>query len=235
MGHLENYSWVNALLALFFLYGTKYLKGRYKLVYAVIAWILACYMHMLAIFYFPALIYLIFKPQLISDINSNKKLKIEFVLPSRKEIETVLSLLIIFLLLITLAPLFMKSRVMMLDVTSLRLVPLFKISNPRHYFTMFSLEHFKMMFYFIHQASLFGIPLLILLFYKIRSNFHIFIFIGFLSGLLWAFIWHPDMGYGDWDLFGSFAIPLNILNGLLLSEKIPFPKFEKTIKKILFS
>jgi len=39
-----------------------------------------------------------------------------------------------------------------------------------------------------------------------------------LCGLSWAFIWHPDMGRGDWDLFGSFAIPSGVLAGLLLRD-----------------
>ncbi len=228
MGHLENYGWVNALLALFFILGIKYTKGRIQFVYVVAAWVLASFMHMLAIFYFPALLYLFLMPSFSPDFsNKEGKKKIRFNLPAKSDIEHSLVVFVVFILMITLLPMFMRERVMMLDVGSLRLVPLFKITNPRHYFTMFSAAHFKMVFFFISQASVLGIPLLILLSGKIRENYHYFVLIGFICGFLWAFIWHPDMGQGDWDLFGSFAIPLNLLVGILIAEKIPIYNYFK--------
>jgi len=36
-------------------------------------------------------------------------------------------------------------------------------------------------------------------------------------------MWHPDMHKPDWDLFSNFAIPLNLLVGLLLEKRFPMP------------
>lgn len=245
-GHLENYGMMNAILAYCFLTGKRYLEGKGSFSFAVFIWLLASFMHMLGIFYLPAVLYLFLRPSKIFPLHSHEVsnadllvgteiIESRFKLPSQKQIEISILIIIIFAIIITFVPLVMKDRVFMLDVGMLRLVPLFKITNPRHYFTMFSLEHFKILLYFIRQSSILGIPLLILLIPQIKSKTHIFILAGFLSGFLWAFIWHPDMGYGDWDLFGSFAIPLNLLVGLLLSEIFPMPTLEKFHKKFLLS
>lgn len=233
MGHLENYAWVNALLALMYLLGMKYLEGKVRFHFIVLVWVIACFMHMLAVFFMPVILYLFVNPNKENALSHRDNLISKLNLPSKPEIEKSLIFLISFLLIIIFAPIVLRNRVIMLDVGSLRLVPLFKITNPRHYFTMFSLGHIQMMFYFISNASLIGIPLLILLAYRIKTPVHIMLLIGFLCGILWAFVWHPDMGYGDWDLFSSFAIPLNLLNGIIAAEICPLQKIDRFFSRLI--
>lgn len=237
MGHIENYGWVNALLAFLVLKSIRYLEGKTSFFQVMLAWVTASFMHMVAIFYFPAVLFLFLQPRQIEKVNLRDLDMKLFQLPPKKDIEKSLMLMIVFMMIIAFVPFAMKhiikDRLMMIDVGGLRFVPLFTITNPRHYFTMFSIDHINLMFYFICKSSIIGIPLLIVLSRNINTTRNIFIFIAFFCGFVWAFIWHPDMGRADWDLFGNFATTLNILNGIIVADLIKFTSFENKIKKIL--
>ena len=117
-------------------------------------------------------------------------------------------------------PLLFRWSLRGLDVGPERLCPLFHNPDPQHYyFTMFSLAHLKIYVHFIMMSSPLAIPaILVLSPWFLRGPFYRFLLVMTLCGMIWSFVWHPDMGPGDWDLFGSFAIPANILAGLMLRD-----------------
>jgi len=212
LGHIEHYAWVNMMLAFYFLLSKKFIEGKINIVLLTITLCITCLFHMFAVFYFPTLLYLFLNPQ-----KKDGKLKCFF--PVKKDIEKVMIVLIIFLLFLTVVPLFLPTRG--LDNNLSRLVPLFQNPDPqRYYFTMFSIKHFKLLLYFYMMASPLGLFFLIMLIGRIKTKFHKFMLLAVTCAVFWEFIWHPDMGKLDWDLYSNFAIPLNILVGLLLVEKI---------------
>jgi len=211
LGHIEHYAWVNMMLGFYFLQAKKFFEGAPNIIFLTIVLCITCLFHMLAVFYFPTLLFLFLNPQ-------KKDGKLQVFLPAKKDIEKIMIVLVLFFLILTFLPLILPTRG--LDNNFSRLVPLFKNPNPqRYYFTMFSLEHFKLLLYFYMMASPLGFFFLIMLIGRIRTRFHKFLLLALGCALFWEFIWHPDMGKLDWDLFSNFAIPLNILVGLLLIEK----------------
>jgi hypothetical protein len=215
VGHVENYAWVNMLLAVYFYLARDYLYGRRWLFPATLAYVAACLFHMLALFYFPAWLYLF-----LSVERKQKKVRI-VITPNRADLGRILALFVGAALFVSLGPL-IAPIIHGLDIHRSRLVPLFHNPNPtRYFFTMFSLDHARMLLHFIRMESPLGIPLLVLLAWRIRSKWHTFLLIAFLCGFAFAILWHPDMGKNDWDLFSTWAIPLNLLVGLLLAEVLP--------------
>jgi hypothetical protein len=215
LGHVENYAWVNLLLALYFYQSREYLAGRCGLFRPTLAYVGACLFHMLALFYLPAWFYLLLKVE-----RRDGAWRIH-IAPQRTEVERILLLFIgaaLFLALGALA----APVILGLDVHRSRFVPLFHNPNPtRYFFTMFSLGHARMLLHFILMASPLGIPLLIALAWRIRGKWQTFLLVAFLCGFAFAILWHPDMGKNDWDLFSTWAIPLDILVGLLLADLFP--------------
>ncbi len=203
VGHVENYAWVNAFLILAFWQAKESLLQNKPLWPAITFYCLACLSHMLAIFYIPAIIYFVYKKK---DYNP-----LEILLPMITFLGIVLSLSLLFSMLGT-------------DVGFERLVPLFHKTAKNHHFTFFSWDHFEILFYFHRNAAFLGIPielpLLIWLRKQINTDFLRFMLICVICGLFWTTIWHPDWGRKDWDLFSQFGIPLHILVGYLLSEKV---------------
>jgi hypothetical protein len=215
MGHEENYAWVNMLLAVCFYLARDYIVGRRGLFVATLAYVGACLFHMLALFYFPAWLYLLLRVE-----RSEKKLRLR-VTAEKKDLERVLILFIGALLIVSVGAL-AAPVVRGLDIHRSRLVPLFHNPDPyKYFFTMFSVGHAKMLLYFIKMASPLGLPLLILLCWRIRGRWQKFLLVAFACGFGFAVVWHPDMWRGDWDLFSTWAIPLNMLVGVLLAEQFP--------------
>lgn len=207
-GHLENYSWVNALLVLYFALVKRHLDGDEPLWPAAMILFLACLFHMLAVFTLPTIVWLALK---WNPERRRPTLRVE-----KRDFEWMLMGLVGMMLFTAIAPV----------VTGWyggnngfeRLVPLFVNPDPGHYwFTMFAWDHFKMLGYFHIMASPLGLLALLILIRRIRGRFQVFLLTATICGLGWTFIWHPDMHKGDWDLFSSFAFSLNILVGLLLA------------------
>jgi len=213
-GHAENYAWVNAFLILSYIYFFKWMNGKSSLVYGIVFYTLACLSHKLAIFYLPAVVYLLWMKR---DYHP-----LEWLLP-----------LLSFLFILLLLPVFFT--VLGTDNGLERLVPLLHTWSPNHFFTFFSIEHLNILAYFHYRASWLGIfpipyiewylglpielPLLFLFRKRINTLFLKFMLIHVICGLAWTAVWHPDWGYNDWDLFSQFGIPLHVLLGLLLVQK----------------
>lgn len=213
-GHAENYAWVNAFLILSYAFFHRWMEGKYPLSYAITCYTLSCLAHMLALFYLPAILYLLWKKRSFNPL--------ECLIP-----------LLVFIFITLFVSLFFN--VLGTDNGLDRLVPLFQKWAPNHYFTFFSVQHLNILAYFHYRASLLGIfpipytemyagfpieiPLLLILRKRINTLFLRFMLVHVLCGLAWTTVWHPDWGYNDWDLFSQFAIPLHVLLGLLLIQK----------------
>lgn len=202
VGEVENYAWVNLFLLWTFLAVERYLDRRWPLWPACWFFFTAALFHMLALFYLPALFWVMYQRD---DFQPG-----EFAAP-----------FLLFILLSAGILLTFPREGPDLDLG--RLVPLFQINRKGQLFTFFSSTHLELLLYFHRQASFLRmIPVswfvLIVCFRRIRTPFHKYLLICSLTGLGWTTVWHPDLGRLDWDLFSQMYIPLNVLAGWLLSE-----------------
>lgn len=92
-----------------------------------------------------------------------------------------------------------------------------------HLFTFGSRAHWEHFFFFLAVASPLGFPLVLLNRRRIRDRWTAFLLASALCGWLWAFIWHPHLGYGDWDLFVNPGLPTNLLAATLVLAGPPVP------------
>lgn len=214
-GHAENYAWVNAFLIWSYVYFYRWINGQSILVFGIIFFAMACLSHKLAVFYIPAVLYVLWVKR---DYHP-----LEWLVPLLGFLAVLLSLPLFFTVLGT-------------DNGMERLVPVFKSWSPNHHFTFFSAAHLNILAYFHYRASWLGIfpvpftewylglpvelPLVWLLRKQINTLFFKWMAVQVVCGLVWTSVWHPDWGYNDWDLFSQFGIPLHVLLGLLLTQKI---------------
>ncbi len=202
VGHVENYAWVNTFLIWSFLWTRRWLEDGVRLWPAAVCFVLSCLSHLLAVFYVPAFVYVIWK--------NRRYHPLEVLLPvlGMTGLITVLSL---------------TTQLLGTDNGLNRLVPFFYTWAKNHHFTFFSKAHLAMLFHFHHRAAFLLIPLELPLLFVLRKEvdtlFLRFLFACTLCGLIWTTFWHPDWGPRDWDLFGQFGIPLHILLGLLVVKK----------------
>ncbi len=207
MGHLENYAWVNALLVLYLALLRRHIERNAPLWPAASVLLLACLFHMLAVFTLPTLALAIWQWH-----RGRLKPALRIM---QEDFQRVLIVFVVATLFMALGPLVFQAAG--LDNNTQRLVPLFHNPNPtKFFFTMFAPAHFRMLGYFIWKASPLGFPVLLALCWRIRTRYEWFVLGALGCSLAWEFVWHPDMGTADWDLFASFAFPLDILGGLLL-------------------
>ena len=219
-GHVETYALAYTAALWFLLQGVRFARGERASIWpAAGAWAVACGCHMANVFYLPALVWLAYG----ADRRSLDPI-----------VWTVIGLGAVFLCL--------PFAVMPLGFDTLtleRLTPWFRATGPYHKFTLLSWAHLKL----VGSFWLFGSPVALvgivggLL--RLRSD-RVWRFLLAASGcaLLWTFFWNPDLGWGDWDLFGQCAVPLNLLTGWTLlhwparrsSQGAPWPqpKCERT-------
>ncbi len=199
VGHAENYAWVNTFLLLSWLSAWRWIKGSSPAWPTFTFFVLACLSHMLALFYIPAYVYLLWRYRRFDP----------------KEI--VLPLVVVSLLMAVLSACF---QMLGTDVGFERLVPWGHVWAKNQFFTFLSPKHLDMLFYFHWRAAWLGIPLeiplLLFLLRRIDTLFLRFMLGCTGCGLIWTTLWHPDWGPLDWDLFSQFGIPLHLLLGLLI-------------------
>jgi hypothetical protein len=211
LGHVEHYAWVNALLAVYFLAVKRHLERGIPLWPALVWLLLAAGFHMLAVFYAPSFLCL-----LVERERATRRWRWR---PTRRQGEILLLVFIGWAGLI-LAGMYLLPAAGLNNGVE-RLVPLAMSETPsRYYFTFFSLDHLKMWLYFHWMSSPLGLAGLALLVWTIRERFEKFMLVAVACGLFWTWIWHPDMGRPDWDLFANLALPMNILVGLLLARLV---------------
>jgi len=209
LGHVEHYAWVNALLAVYFLSVKRHLENGRPLWHALVWLLLAASFHMLAVFFVPSFLFLLAE----RDPATRRWRWRE----TRREREDLLMLFIAWAVL--LSGLQLTLHVEGLDNGLSRLVPLAWPVGPTHYrFTLFSLDHLQMWIHFHLNSSPLGLVALLFLVWTIRTRFEKFLLVATGCAFLWTWMWHPDFGKRDWDLFANLAVPLNILVGLLLAR-----------------
>lgn len=204
VGEVESYAWVNLFLLLDFLAVERFLNGKWSFWPSSVFLFIAALFHMLALFYLPALFWIMRK---------NPRIKPwEFLIPFLGFMIFTVSILLLF-----------PREGLDLDLT--RFTPLFHINRKGQLFTFFSLAHWELLSYFHWKGSFLQlfpleIPLLILFRNHIDTIFKRFLLICSISGLLWTTFWHPDLGRLDWDLFSQCFIPIHVLLGLILGESM---------------
>ncbi len=202
-GHVENYAWVSFFLVLSLYELREYEEGRQPLWKSIACFGLAVASHHLAIFYALGFAYFLWKRRI----------------GHRERYEVVVPLLVCIAFLIV-VPLVVKTEGTELGFQ--RLVPVFSPWAKNQLFTLFSVDHLRMIVFFNRTAAPFGVPflslvLIVLFAWRLSTPFLRSVAVMAFCGLLWTTFWHPDWGYRDWDLFGQFGILANLLAGLLIA------------------
>lgn len=207
VGEVESYAWVNLFLLFAFFGVEQFLQEKWRFWPACTFLLIAALFHMLAIFYLPALFWILRKYPRIKPW--------EFMIPFSVFLVSTVAILLLF-----------PSEGLDLDLS--RLTPLSQINRKGQLFTFFSLAHWELLAYFHWKSSFLQIfpleiPLLLLLRRSIDTPFKQFLAICSLIGLGWTTVWHPDLGRLDWDLFSQCFIPIHVLLGLLVSDRLSKP------------
>ncbi|MFH1744178.1 MAG: hypothetical protein ABIH23_34690 [bacterium] len=205
-GHVENYAWVSFFLVLSLYELREYEEGRQPLWKSSVCYFLAVACHHLAIFYAPGYVYFL-RGRRLRDRDW-----MEIVVP-----------MIACTLFFVIVPLLVETKEG-IDLGFERLVPWLSPWAKNHYFTLFSVDHLRMLVFFHRTAAPFGVPFLALALiglygWRLSSRFLQSLLVMSMCGVIWTTFWHPDWGYRDWDLFGQFGILVNLLAGLLLVHK----------------
>lgn len=61
-----------------------------------------------------------------------------------------------------------------------------------------------------------GWPIVLVFWRWIDTDYLRYLLMNASFGLCWFVVWHPDLGWIDWDLFSQPGIPLHMLVGVLL-------------------
>lgn len=223
-GHKEFYAPVTACLTFYFalsFYATQP-DSKIKPWHCALVWGVSVICHKLALFYIFPLIFLFL------DFKGRKT---RFA--NKKEIQKVLYVIIIVVILIQLP---LIGSILHWDVVArqtdnptLELITLNKAwaddvaeNSLRGAFQKFyfgELDHFKFFFGFMLLSCPIGIFVVLLNWRKLLDDRYRIFTTAIGCGLIWAFMWHPHMGWLDWDLFSTAYISVNLLAGLLLLEQ----------------
>ncbi len=208
VGEVESYAWVNLCLLSTFLAVERYLEGKWRFWPAAVLFFLAALFHMLALFYLPPLFWIMRRFPRLKPW--------EFLVPFLGFVSLSVAILLLF-----------PREGLDLDLG--RLTPLLQINRKGQLFTFFSLAHWELLSYFHWKSSFMQclpieIPLLIFLWKRINTPLKTYLYYCSLMGLLWTTFWHPDLGRLDWDLFSQAFIPIHVLLGMLVSERLNPPR-----------
>lgn len=201
VGQVENYAWVNLCLLAWLMGMDSYFKGERRLWPVASLLFLAALFHMLALFYLPALFW---------AMRRGPRFKAwEFLAPFCAFVGLSIGM-----------SAFLPGEGFELGLT--RLVPFFETHRPDQWFTFFSRDHLEIKVYFLFYSGILlmplGWPIVIVLWRRIRTPYRRFLLLNALLGLGWFIVWHPDLGWIDWDLFSQPCIPLHFLAGVLLAD-----------------
>lgn len=84
-----------------------------------------------------------------------------------------------------------------------------------------SLAHFRYFFGFLFLAAPLAFFALCAQAIRRRISWGNPLVIAAGCGLIWAFLWHPHMGWRDWDLFAMAFIPLNLWAATAIDPDVP--------------
>lgn len=87
-------------------------------------------------------------------------------------------------------------------------------------YTMLSAKHWRQMLLFQVALCPLGLISLAAMLARRRGRGEAFLGIACGSMLLWSFVWHPHMGWNDFDLWSLMAAPMNLTAALLWSGEL---------------
>lgn len=227
VGHKEYYAPVVVALTIYFflLLRASQSESRVKPWHCLAAFALAVHMHKLAIFYLPGAAFLFF------DFQTRT------IRPwPRRQIEYALIVVIVTVVLLQ-VPMWLQAFyvldwmvVMDYDNRILELVTLpagwadrvaqRSVTGAYQIFYFGELKHFLYYFGFLAAGAPLGLPILVRKWRAALSpELQAFLCCAVCS-LIWTFFWHPHMGWCDWDLFCTAAVPINILAGWIVSRPL---------------
>ncbi len=200
VGEVENYAWVNLFLILTFVFLKQFLEDGAPIWPALACFFVAAFCHMLAFFYLPAVFWAMRK----RPVNAW-----EFLVPFG-------TYMVLHIACVTLFP----HEGIELSLT--RLVPFVELERKDQWFTFFSWAHLELKTYYHFHAGIFflplGWPIVVCLRKHINTPFRWFLLQCAVIGFIWNTLWHPDLGWDDWDLFSQSSVPLHFLAGDLLAD-----------------
>lgn len=206
-GHVEVYAWPLLALLLLLLLGPRHLEGRMALWPLAAVWALGSLMHMLVVFYTPALVWLAWTARRRAAARGVGRRGLD------RQLLPAMLIALAFLAVISLAPLVLQAGGLDNDVE--RVVPLTMPETPRssNQVTLFSPRHLGQIAIFLALSCPLGAPLVLLRIRRIwRDGTVRFTSVAAACGLLFLVLWHPDMGWrGDWDLFAHPGLVINVL------------------------
>ncbi len=87
-------------------------------------------------------------------------------------------------------------------------------------YTMFSAAHWRQMLIFQVALCPLGLISLAIMLRRRRGRGEAFLALACGSMLLWSLVWHPHMGWQDWDLWSFMAAPMNLTAAMLWSGRL---------------
>lgn len=75
--------------------------------------------------------------------------------------------------------------------------------------------HWKYFLFFAFTSAPLAVPVIAFYRRRLRGEAALALLLASLLGVGWTFLWHPHMGWDDWDLFCLGWLPVNLLAGAL--------------------
>ncbi len=207
IGHVEVYAWPFLILLWLLLLGPRHLRGEISLTPLVSLFALGCLMHMLLVFYAPALVHL--------AVAGRRRALARGETREALDADAMRALLCVILLFAVLAVMPLLLQPGGLDNDFERLVPLTAPEVPRssNQVTLLSSAHLWAVAWFLLISCPVGMTLVLLRLRRAWSSDTLrFTCLAALCGLVFLILWHPDMGWRwDWDLFSHPGLVINVL------------------------
>lgn len=196
-GYVENYALPYGLFSLLFYFSFRFIQGEKSILPAILIYILICALHLVALSFAPAILFLIF---VRNKYNPLYKYRYLYILAAIILVGTAAAVV----------PL-KENQHIFVSITESGLFP----------YSVFSIQHLLNMINEIILVSVFSIFLLIIaVLLKQGKNdspsrdktFKSFAIIGALSTFLFSFSIDPQLGaFRDWDLLAIFSIPFHVV------------------------
>lgn len=224
IGHFEFYAPLYAGLMFFYWQLARYFRepNHKRFVAVVVGLVVAVTMHRAAVFQMPALALLWLRP--------GRPLRLER--PTQPQV-TALLIAVIVMCVLHFGPVLwaMTPRASILIYEDYNWLPElitpltqgwadYVAENSKlgsyHLFTFGSRAHWEHFLFFVGIASPLGVPAVLLLRRGIGRGLSAVLLGAALCGWAWALVWHPHLGFGDWDLFINPGLPTNLLAAWLI-------------------
>jgi hypothetical protein len=228
LGHIENYALAYVMAVITVVVGWRCAVDRRRRLWpAVACWCLAMAFHQVTAFLAPAALALLFE---------RREGKWRVIPRRRGDFEIGLLCLIALAIFYVIPPLLMAGEIGPVVVYGSSgsiwefLTPLSEahddwitehsIMGSWARYTMLSAKHWHQMLIFQAALCPLGLISLAVMLARRRGRSEVFLALACGSMLLWSFVWHPHMGWNDFDLWSLMAAPINLTAALLWSGEL---------------